>query len=93
MKKIRGNKTFVSKDRSEMDALLENIRKTPLRKVEKGAAYVALAEVYLDTTNSVLEKYRNSLEETIRDWNKLDRMGKVFEEKWSLAKLRATLKK
>lgn len=91
MKKITGKKTVVSKDRSEVDMLLENIRKTPLRKSEKGAAYVALAEVYLDIANGVLEKYKNSLEETVRDWNKLDRLGKDFEEKLSVAKVRSSL--
>ncbi|MDO8483086.1 MAG: hypothetical protein Q7S86_04700 [bacterium] len=93
MKKVTRKKVSVSDGRGEIDRILENIREIPLQKVEKGAAYVALAEVYLDTMNGVLEKYKNSLEDTIRDWNKLDQMGKAFEDKLSLAKIRATLNK
>lgn len=91
MKKITGKKTVVSKDRSEIGALLKNIKETPLRNSEKGAAYVALAEVYLDTVNGVLEQYRKSLENTIDEWKKLDRLGKDFEEKLSVAKVRSSL--
>jgi len=80
-------------DWGSVSTLFKGIRETPLQRAEKGAAYVALAEVYLDTMNSVSEKYRKSLEETIRDWSKLDNLGKSFEEKLSLAKIRATLKK
>ncbi|KKU68728.1 MAG: hypothetical protein UX89_C0002G0053 [Parcubacteria group bacterium GW2011_GWA2_47_16] len=93
MKKVIRKKAPASSDRSEIDRILENIRETPLRKAEKGAAYVALAEIYLDTTNGVLDRYKKSLEDTIRDWNKLDRMGKAFDEKLSLAKIRASLNK
>lgn len=82
-----------SKDWSEVNALLTNIRETPIRKAEKGSAYVALAEVYLDTMNNVLDQYKKSLDETIQNWDKIDRMGKTFEEKLSLAKIRASLVK
>ena len=91
MKKITGKKIAVSEDRSGVNALLKNIRANPLRKSEKGAAYVALAEVYLDTANGVLEQYRKSLEDTVNQWHKLDRLGKDFEEKLSVAKVRSSL--
>ncbi|GEM_PF-6455180 len=93
MKKGTHKKAVSPKGWKEADALFKSVRETPLRKSEKGAAYVALAEVYLDTTNNVLEQYRKSLEETIQNWNKLDRVGKAFEEKLSLAKVRASLNK
>ena len=73
--------------------IISSIRETPLQKSERGAAYVALAEVYLDTVNSVLSEYKKSLQETLENWDKLDTMGKAFEEKLSLAKIRTSLKK
>ena len=93
MKKVTTKKTITALDLSEVKTLFKSIRETPLQKAEKGAAYVALAEVYLDVTNNILSSYKKSLEETIRDWNKLDQMGKAFEEKLSLAKLRSSLNK
>lgn len=80
-----------SKDWSGVNALLANIRETPLSQQEKGSAYVGLAEVYLDTTNDILERYKRTLEATLDDWGKLDKMGKSVDEKLSLAKARVSL--
>ena len=90
-KTLKKKKAGAKTDWSEVNSLLTDIREKPLTLEEKGAAYVGLAEVYLDATNSLLEDYKKSLEETISGWEELDKMGKEFEEKVSLAKARAAL--
>lgn len=78
-------------DWNKIDAMLADIRQTPLSKSEVGAVHVAVAEAYLDVTNNILAKYKQSLEETVREWKKLDAMGKSFDEKYNLAKVRLSL--
>ncbi len=80
-----------SSDWNKIDALLADIRQTPLSKSEVGAVHVAVAEAYLDATNNILTRYKQSLEETIREWKKLDEIGKRFDEKYNLAKVRSSL--
>lgn len=94
MKKNTPKKILVSKNPEawlEADKLFTAVRQTPLTKAERGAAYIGLAEIYLDTMNGVLLQYKNSLEETIRDWDKLTRLGKDFENQLSVAKVRSSL--
>lgn len=94
MKKKIANKSSV-KDKEafkEVDALLSNIVKRPLTKAEQGAAYVGLAEVYLDSVNAILNEYKNALEATIKSLEAINTIEASFNEKLSLAKIRASLK-
>ncbi|MSU55190.1 MAG: hypothetical protein EXS46_01455 [Candidatus Taylorbacteria bacterium] len=78
-------------DWNNIDDLIADIRQTPLSKSEVGAVHVAIAEAYLDVTNNILAHYKQSLEETVREWKKLDEMRKNFDEKYNLAKVRLSL--